>query len=551
MNSISLAMILLISVSSFLPANLLFASNNSPFDSGSNASSCSQNGITYRVDSQSYINTFSYVSVLASVQVNNTASTSSCQLPLSIIFPGYYSKYLISYNSSGVALTMFQRNNSLYFNGTLPSIEPGKGILVMLGLTLWGMVYESQTSSSTTPDYTFSTASIPMVYLPGAVITNATSTIGLPSSVTVNNIPAVNRSFYSQIGNNLYFYNYRNSSLISSSLVNISFSPTSGSNSFAVYRVVNVTRILTLGQNGAINVQDYVVIQNNDSAALTSLTLTAPAEGQYQISGGVIRPRYISLSSGTLSVSACYSLPISTPSCQPIPVEPHDHATFVIYYSLPSSAIKKTQSGLLVNVSSGTLNYPSLYGSYRVIVSFPEGSNYSFLTQSSFNNISKIPTVLISAKVPFGYQLDPLFAVAVAVLIIFSAVFAIYSVRNKGGIEAEVDDIIRRKKNVVAWLVEDIRQRGEGFAPYAYFTEERKDYEDSRNRLNAKINNLRELAKKDKSYRQAVDRLIQEDAKIEQAYKEARQILEDKLAGRVDEEKFRQKIKELLQRLQD
>jgi len=40
-----------------------------------------------------------------------------------------------------------------------------------------------------------------------------------------------------------------------------------------------------------------------------------------------------------------------------------------------------------------------------------------------------------------------------------------------------------------------------GLSPYAFFTEERKQYEEERNRLNVKINSLRETARKDKSYR--------------------------------------------------
>jgi|GEM_PF-979042 hypothetical protein len=515
-------------------------------------SSNTQSGLVYRVDSQSYINQFSYVSVLASVQVNNTASSSSQPAQLSIAFPGYYSKYLLNFNSTGITLSESFSNNTLLFKGMIPSLQPKTGMLVTVGLSLWGMVTESSPPPGVPPTYYFATSSIPDVKVSGGTVTNATSTIGLPSSVTVTNIPNINNSIYSQLASNLYFYKYRNASAIFPSTVNISFSPNSAStSSFAIYRVVKVVRIVTLADNGAINVQDYVTIQNNDSAALTSILLTNPSNSQYQISGGVVRPRYISLSSGTISVSSCYQPPTSAPSCQPVPVEPHDHATFIIYYSLPSSSISKAQSGIEVNLSKNTLTYPSLYGSYQVVVSLPKGSSYQFLTQNNFSNVRSIPVVLVLLKVPFGYQLDPVLGVAVAVLIIFIAVFSIYSIRNRSGPDAEVDSIIKQKKEVVSWLLEDIRQRGEGFSPYAYFTEERKQYEEERNRLNVKINSLREIARKDKSYRQAVDKLLSEDSKIEQVYRESRQLLEEKLSGKVDEAQFKERIKALQLKIQE
>lgn len=511
-----------------------------------------QSGLIYRVDSQSYINQFSYVSVLASVQVNNTATSSSQPAQLSIAFPGYYSKYLLGYNSTGINLSESFSNNTLLFKGMIPSLQPKTGMLVTVGLSLWGMVKESSPPPGVPPAYYFATSSIPDVKISGGQVTNATSTIGLPSSVTVTNIPSINNSIYSQLANNLYFYKYRNASAIIPSTVNISFSPNSAStSSFAIYRVVKVIRVVSLADNGAINIQDYVTIQNNDTSALTSISLTNPSNAQYQISGGVVRPRYISLSSGIISVSNCYQPPTSAPSCQPIPVEPHDHATFTIYYTLPSSSISRAQSGIEVNLSKNTLTYPSLYGNYQVIVSLPKGSSYQFLTQNNFSNVRSIPVVLVILKVPFGYQLDPVLGIAVAVLIIFIAVFSIYSIRNRSGPDAEVDSIIKQKKEVVSWLLEDIRQRGEGFSPYAFFTEERKQYEEERNRLNVKINSLRETARKDKSYRQAVDRLVSEDSKIEQVYKESRQLLEEKLSGKINEAQFRERIKVLQLKIQE
>ncbi|MEM0117337.1 MAG: hypothetical protein QXV32_02715 [Conexivisphaerales archaeon] len=523
-----------------------------PLSSNSTASNITlPRGLIYRVDSQSYLNSFSYVSVLASIQVNNTGSTATQPEPLSVSFPSYYATHLLSFNSSGITLTESVRNNTLYFTGNLPSIQPGQGMLITLGLRLWGMVSETAPSPGTSPTYYFATPSIPKVSLTGGYVYNATSTIGLPSSVTVMSIPNINNSVYSQLATNLYFYVYRNASNIFPSTVNISFSPSSAStSSFAIYRVDRIVRIITLGQNGQLNVQDYVTILNNDLTALTSVSLTSPASGQFQISAGVVRPRYISLSSGTLSVSNCYQAPTSAPSCQPIPVEPRDHATFVIYYTLPSSAITRSSGGLQLNLSKGTLIYPSFYGNYSVLVSLPKGSSYQFLTQSNFTNVASIPPVVVMVNIPFGYQLDPVVGVAFAVLIIVVAVFSIYAVRNRGGPEAQVDSIIKEKKEVITWLLDDIRQRGEGFAPYAYFTEERKQYEEARNRLNAKINILREQARKDKSYRQAVDRLVAEDGKIEQVYRESRQLLEDKLSGKIDESQFRERIRNLQQRLQ-
>jgi len=511
-----------------------------------------QTGLIYRVDSQSYINQFSYVSVLASVQVNNTASTISMPSHISIAFPGYYSKYLLTFNTTGITLSESLSNNTLFFNGTLPILQPKTGMMITVGLNLWGMVSESTPPPGVPPTYYFATSSIPDVKISGGTVTNATSTIGLPSSVTVTNIPNVNNSIYSQLASNLYFYKYSNASAIFPSTVNISFSPNSAStSSFAIYRVVKVFRLVTIAQNGAINIQDSVTIQNNDSVALTSILLTSPSNAQYQISGGVVRPRYVSLSSGTISISNCYQPPTAAPSCQPFPVEPHDHGTFTIYYSLPSSSLSKTVGGIELNLSKNTLNYPSLYGSYQVAVSLPKGSTYQFLTQNNFSNVRSIPPVLIMLKVPFGYQLDPVLAIAVAVLIFFITVFSIYSIRNRYGPDAEVDSIIRQKKEVILWLLEDIRQRGEGFSPYAYFTEERKQYEEERSRLNVKINSLRELARKDKSYRQAVDRLVSEDSKIEQVYRESRQLLEEKLSGKVNETQFKQRMRGFQKKLQE
>lgn len=458
-------------------------------------------------------------------------------------FPGYYHRYLLNYNSTGISLTESYYNNTLHFNGTLPSLQPGQGIEVMLGMELWAMVKEVASTGFGIPSgYYFATTSIPGVSIPGGIIYNATSTIGIPSSVTILTFPVIGNVTYTQLSTSLYFYIYRNASQIRPSIVNMSFSGSSGTASFAIVRVVNVTRVLTLAQNGQVGVEDIVTVQNNDTSPITSMQLTNPASGQFQIAAGVIRPIYISLSSGVVNVAS---------NTQPLPVEPNDKATFKLFYTLPLNAITRTSSGIQVNISKGALTYPSFYGTYKVEASFPVGSKVNFLTQNQFSNAASFPPVLLVVEPPAGLQLRPVLSVALVAAVMFITVFMIYIYRNRGGPEAEVDSILYEKRRTIAWLVEDIRFRGEGFAPYAYFTEERKQYEESRNRLNVRINALKDIAKKDKSYRQAVERLVAEDAKLEQIYKESRQILEDKLAGKLSEKDFRERIRSFQEKLPD
>jgi len=519
------AFLLLFILLSLTPtAGVVFAQQGA---AGNSTSSNQTHIFTYSLNSNYVVNRFGWVSAKIVVDVHNVGYMVSQPTPISIAFPKFYYTSLWSYNISGISAVPVLSQNSTYYNSTLPSIPAGGGLNISIGMEFYGLIL-----SPGGEQYLFPITPIPIVTLPDSSVINATTFFKLPSSVQViNTLSLLQRNFTEVNGNpNYYRYSYTNLTNVYPFPVNVEFNATSTS-SFAIFRISNLDRIIKYGVDGSVIVTDELTIMNNDSVELTSVNLTRPVSGTYEIGEGLIHPSPYSLNSGILTL--------------PAPI-PYKGVSIVdITYQLNRSSISQTNDGLEINLSKQGLVYPALVGNYEVTTQLPAGSSVRFLGQSSFVNVTSTPSVVLVIKVPSEYLLRPVFPVAVVGLAIALVVYMVYSRTEKEGAEGEVESVIARKKEIILGLLEDIRLRGEGFTPYAYFTDERKQFEAERNRLNSIINDIKAKVKKDKSYRQAVDRLTAVDMKMEQAYKEAKQALEDKLSNKLTERDFMVKIESL------
>jgi hypothetical protein len=487
---------------------------------------------SYSLNSTYVVNQFGWTSSVVSLDIHNTGAVASQPVPVSVAFPRFYYMTLWDYNVSGLSATPVLSLNTTFYNSTLPSIPAGGNLNVTIGMEFYGLV-----RSTGGGNYLFPITPVPIVTLPESRVTNATLYFTLPNTVQVVNALNLLQTNFTQIAGKPYSYRYSYTNLtnVYPFPVNVQFNSTNTA-TFAIFRISNLDRIIKYGLDGSIQVTDELTIMNNDSIELTSIQLTEPVTGTYQIAEGQIHASTYKLSSGVLNLPA------------PIPYQ--GVSVLDISYPLNRSSITQGSGGLEINLSRQGLIYPSLVGNYEVTTDLPSGSSVRFLGPSSFANVTSTPSVVLIANVPSEFLLRATFPVAVAGLVVILAVYAVYARGEKSGAEGEVDSVMERKKRIILGLLEDIRLRGEGFTPYAYFTDERKEFEAERNRLNAQINDLRAKAKKDKAYRSPVDRLASFDSKFEQAYKEAKQVLEDKLSGKVNEKQFVEKLDSLRKSLE-
>jgi hypothetical protein len=485
--------------------------------------------LVYTIGSQVYLNQFDQSSIMVTMIINNTGSVASLPESLSLAFPSYYYGGLMSYNYSGATFGVSFYNSSTYFNSTLPSIPAGGGIEVQLGMNVWGLVSEVLTTGVT---YDLATTTIPLVLLPGGHVKSATSVVGLPGDVTVSNTNALLAQNFTEIATNTFFFDYPNATQIGPLPVDVQFTANSGTQSFAIWRISDLERQISVAQDGAVIVNDMVTISNGDKSDLSTVQLSLPTTTSVYISQGLIHPSPYTLATGIVTL--------------PSPVPSGGVSTVDISYTLPSRDISQVQGGQRLDLGNTGVYYPAFWGNYTVTTALPAGAKVQFVTQSTFSNVTVPPDVVLVVSVPSWWTLEPAVPTAFGVALFVVLFVLLYAYRNRGGPEVEVEAVWKDKRRVIHGLLEDIRLRGEGFAPYAYFTDERKSLEEERGRIASKINTLRERAKKEKDYRGPVDLLSNEDARLEQLYREARQALEDKLAGRLQEKEFSQKLEGLL-----
>ncbi|MEM3185993.1 MAG: hypothetical protein QXQ39_04850 [Conexivisphaerales archaeon] len=452
---------------------------------------------------------------------NSSAVSIPPAVPVSIVYPGYVYSSLWSYNETGMDVKPSYNNNGTVFTGTVFTVGHPS-----LSIRLNGAIQETITGV-----YNIQVFSIPDVKVTGGNETKATSMITLPSSQFVSVInPATLASynFTSQPSvNQLWSYTYGNVTKFVPFSFNLSF-VSQGTSDFAIYRILSIERTVEFTSNGGFMVTDSVTIMNLDTTELSSIYLTQPLTGTFYVGQGLIHPSPTSLSQGVLNL--------------PSPIPYNSVSTLVIQYTLPKDDLSYSSGRVRISLDQGIPSYVNYIQKYSVDYSFPEGSSAEFLTPSSFYNITALPSVELTASIPWSWGIRPTLAVAFGAAIIFIAVYLVLVRKKKG---SEVEEIISRKKAIILGLLDDIRLRGEGFIPYAYYSDQRKLLESERSEISSKINDFRNRAKKDKSLRQATDKLTNEDAKIEQAYKEARLLLEERVAGRVTVEQFKQKVDSL------
>ncbi|MGA1975535.1 MAG: hypothetical protein ABSG92_07860 [Conexivisphaerales archaeon] len=484
-----------------------------------------ESDLLYFVNNTVTVDNFGWVYIDTLVTINNTGQSGTGTLPLNMTFYGSYQPYLWN-ESSSVPVSSTQLGNgieSYIFN--LPSIVAGGSGQLLFHMKTWGTVNEY-----TAGTYTYNLTTFPTVDIQGALLYNATSTISLPSGATLSSdlspyyfvqLPPSN-PVYEQIWNTTY---------IAPSTMVIPVNFTASSPDFNLFQITSLERTIGLAGDGSVLVTDHLSITNYDTQALSEINLTLPASGQYEMREGLVNGGIVDLSAGTITL--------------PVSIAATSMQDFVITYELPRSAVSDNGGTLTINLGAGALNYSQLVQDYSVIFGFPSGTVAQASTPTSFVNQTTMPSVVITAKVPLGWNLYLATPVIVGILIAGLFVFFLYRRRNIQPIEEEGISIVKAKSDVIISLLEQCRLRGEGFSSFEEYSTRRKALEEEKSKVALRLQDFRAKSLKDRSQKALYERIAAEDARLEAIYREGKAALEECIANRLPKGEFEAKIEKL------
>jgi hypothetical protein len=480
--------------------------------------------ILFSVNNTVSIDNFGWIYTDTAVTVNNTGQAASGILSANLTYFGLYVPYTWSQSSSGTLVSTQATNDTTSYLLSLPSIEAGGSAQLLLHLKTWGMVNEFTDGA-----YTYNLTNFPIVTIPGGALFNATSLISLPVATTVSS-DLTQYGFVQQApANPTYEQIYTDYSVPIPSVLLVNF--TASSADFGLFQINRVQRTVGMAGDGSVLITDTISITNNDTQDLSSINLTLAASGQYTLKEGYVDGGSISLSSGIISL--------------PVPISALSRQNLVIQYELPSSAVKDNSGTLTIDIGSGALRYSNLVQSYSVIFSFPSGTVAQASTPTMFVNQTVMPAVVLTAKVPLGWNLYLATPAIVGLLIAAVFIFFLYRRTDLQPFEEDGISIIQAKAAVITSLLEQYRLRGEGFAPFDDYSAKRKSLEEEKTKVTARLQDYKARSLKDKAQKSFYDKMAVEDARLEQLYREGKASLEECLASRLSQKDFDAKIEKL------
>jgi hypothetical protein len=432
--------------------------------------------------------------------------------------------YTWGQTSSGTLVSAQETVNTTSYVLSLPSISAGGSAQLLIHVKTWGMVNEFAQGT-----YTYNLTTFPIVSIPGGALFNATSLISLPLATTVSSDLTPYGFIQQAPANPTYLQVFAGYSVPIPNVILVNF--TASSSNFGLFQINSVQRTIGMAGDGSVLVTDTISITNFDTQDLTSINLTLAASGAYSLKEGYVDGGSITLISGIVTLPA----PISATSSQ----------NLVIRYELPSSAVKDSSGTLTIDVGSGALKYSNLVQLYTVIFSFPSGTVAQATTPTSFVNQTAMPAVVITAKVPLGWNLYLATPAVVGLLIAAVFIFFLYRRTDLQPFEEDGISIIQAKSDVITLLLEQYRLRGGGFSPFDDYSAKRKALEEEKTKVAARLQDYKAKALKDRAQKSFYDKMAVEDARLEQFYREGKASLEECLANRLSQKDFEAKIEKL------
>jgi len=484
-----------------------------------------QPDVVFRVDNSVTVDQFGWTYINTVVTVNNTGTTATGTLPVNMTYDNLLPPYTWNESSSSSSVNTTATNSTTSYELSLPSVGPGAGAQASLSLKTWGVINEYSQGA-----YTYNFTTFPDVDIPGAGIYNATSTISLPSGTSLST-DLTGYGFVAQPpANPVYTQYFTDYAAPTPESIAVNFSVTS-STDLGLFQIDSVDRTVGITGSGSILVTDTVTITNFDTQDITSLNLTYPATGQFALKEGWVDGGTITLSNGIINL--------------PVPISATSLQTFVLQYTLPRAAVVDNGGTLSIDLGVWALNYTNLVQSYTVSFSFPSGTVAQASTPTSFVNSTVMPDVLLTARVPFGWNLYLVTPALIGMIIAAVFIFFLFRRTNLEPYEQEGIAIVKAKSDVVSSLLEQYRLRGEGFSPFEDYSAHRKALEEEKAKLTSRLQDFKAKALRDKAQRPVYDRTAAEDARLEQIYREGRASLEERIAGRLAPKDFESKIMKL------
>lgn len=484
-----------------------------------------QPDILFSVNNTVAIDGFGWVHTDTTVTVNNTGQAATGNLDANLTYFGLYVPYTWNQSSSSTLISTQETNDTTSYILSLPSIAAGGSAQLLLHLKTWGMINEF-----TAGTYTYNLTNFPIVDIPGGGLDNATSVISLPVGTTVSSALTQYGFVQQPPANPTYEQFFTDYTEPVPTVYLVNFTATSSDN-FGLFQIDSVQRTVGMAGDGSVLVTEIVSITNFDTQDLSTFNLTLPISGQYSLKMGWVDGGYITLSDGLITL--------------PVPISASSLQNLVIQYTLPSSAVKDNSGTITIDLGAGALNYTNLVQSYSVIFSFPSGTVAQASTPTSFVNQSVMPEVVLTAKVPLGWNLYLAAPAIVGLLIAAVFIFFLYRRANLEPFEEDGVSIIQAKAAVITSLLEQYRLRGEGFSSFDDYSAKRRSLEEEKTKVNARLQEYKVKGLKDKAQKSLYEKMAVEDARLEQLYREGKVSLEECLASRLSQKDFDAKIQKL------
>jgi hypothetical protein len=502
---------------------LLFTNNTVPQTSAIPVSFAIPD-ILYSTDNKVSIDNFGWVYLDTVVTVNNTAPSDSGTLPLNMTFSGLFMPYTWNMSSSSPVTGVQTSSNTTSYNFNIPSIAADGSSQFLFHLKMWGTMNEFSPGT-----YTYNLTTFPVVDIQGGTLFNATSTISLPSGTTVSSALTQFGFVQQPPSNPTYEQLFTSYSVPTPSIILVNFTATTAQ--FALFQILSLERTISMAGDGSVLVTDILSINNTDTQDISSMNLTFPTSGQYHLREGYVDGGTVDLSTGTASL--------------PVPISANSLQTLIIQYELIPSAVTDKAGTLTIIVGSSALAYADLVQSYSVVLSFPSGTVAQASTPLSFVNQTSMPIVVLTAKVPVGWNLYLATPAIVGLLIAAVLVFFLYRRTDLEPFEEDGISIVQAKSDVITSLLEQYRLRGEGFSPFDEYSAKRRALEEEKSKVAARLQDYKGRSLKDRAQKSFYDKMAVEDARLEQLYREGKASLEECLANRLSQKDFEAKTEKL------
>jgi len=478
--------------------------------------------LLYTITNLVSVDNFGWVYVDTTVAITNNGTVDSGPFLMNMTFMDVFPPHTYELKTNGTLSSIETDVNSTTYWFDVANVPAGDTVAVNLWVKLWGMISEYTPGS-----YTYNFTSFPIVLFPGGLVTNATSQLQFVPDVTPStDLPSF--GFVRQAkAYPTFLKQYVNETQLFAEFLRVNFSSASTA-SFVLYRIQSVDRELFLNDDGRVMVADHIIIRNEDTQDITVLNLTVPTGGDFYLKQGLVDGGAISLQFGQVSL--------------PFPVSASSLGDILLTYPMPPSAVAESGGALVLNVSGSVLSFVNLVDRYSLNYSFPEGTEVHASGPLTYSNVTSIPTIMITAKVPWGWSLGSATPVGLGALLAVSSVYLLYRRSDVQPYEEEGREILDSKSKVVLDLLELYRLRGEGYSSLDMYSTERKGLEEEKNKITSRLNDFRVKAQKDKVQKAFYEKLAAEDLRLEQAHREGKHLMEERLAGRLAEKEFTAKI---------